>query len=89
MNETTRPESRVKRFFRRGGGLYVVLAVCVAVAGGMAVLGVTESVRSPSGATTPTTTVTTTRPVAAAGRATSVRDSRTTATAAEPAAAGR
>ena len=88
MNETERPETRPARSFRRGSGFYVVLAVCVAVAAGMAVLGVTESVKSPSGQTTPTTTLaTTTRTVPAAGRATSVRDVRTTATeATQPAA---
>ena len=95
MNENTRPETRSTRVFRRGGGFYVVLAVCVAVVGGMAVLGVTEAMRSPSGATTTTTTTTvttttTTRTVAAAGRATSVRDERVTAApteATQPAAA--
>lgn len=83
MNEKSRSETRT-HLFRRGGGFYVVLAVCIAVIGGMAVLGVTGSLRSASGVTTPTTvpTPTTTRNVAAAGRATSVRDARTTVTAA-------
>lgn len=85
MNENVRTESRT-RAFRRGGGFYVVLAVCIAVIGGMAVLGVTGSLRAGSGETAPTTapTPTTTRSVAAAGRATSVRDARTTATTAAP-----
>ena len=88
MNETERPETRPARSFWRGSGFYVVLAVCVAVVGGMAVLGVTESMRSPSDVTTPTTTTTTTtRTVPAAGRATSVRDARTTATPTTAAAA--
>lgn len=84
MNETTKPIRGTTRLFRRGGGFYVALAVCVAVVGGMAVLGVTESVRSPSGMNTTPTTATTTRTVAAAGRATSVRDVRTTATTTAP-----
>ena len=85
MNEETKPRG-MSRFIQRGGGFYLVLAVCVVVLGGMMVLGVMESVKTPSsGATTTTTATTTTRRVAAAGRATSVRDERTTvATTAAP-----
>ena len=80
MNEQIKTENRASRPFWRGSGLYVMLAVCVAMVGGLAVLGVKESLKTPSGMTTTPTTTITTRSVAAAGRATSVRDARTTTT---------
>lgn len=83
MNMDMKPTEDTPRSFWRGSGFYVALAVCVAVIGGMAVLGVTDGLKKPSaGSGTATTTVSTTvtRHLPAAGRATSVRDARTTAT---------
>lgn len=90
MNREPKTTEGAARPLWRGSGFYLVVAVCVAVIGGMAVLGVTDSLKKPSAGSGTTTTAAadpTTRPLPAAGRATSVRDVRTTAATTATAAA--
>lgn len=74
-------QSRARKFFA-GSGFYLVLALCVAAVGGVAVWTVNDSLQTQEMSEVPTTvitTVATTRAVAAGHHVATVPDTRTTA----------
>ena len=80
-------ESRMKKFFA-GSGFYLVLALCVAAVGGVAVWTVNDNLPTQNEGAPTTAVTTTTRAVAAGRNVATVPDTRTSArlTAATPAA---